>query len=115
MTSAHEDEQQPPQTANDSLVYVRTVKLRFNGDQGHVYEAFLDVMRDFKSGRCVFLFCSCFKEIIAPRGPPREKRHLLNRGDKPLKSSYFYCVLLLFKEAAFLLYLFRLALALSLG
>ena len=41
------------QTANDALVYVRTVKLRFGGDQGHVYEAFLDVMRDFKSGRCV--------------------------------------------------------------
>ena len=97
MTSAHEDEQQPPQTANDALVYVRTVKLRFNGDQGHVYEAFLDVMRDFKSGRCVFLFCSCFKEIIAPRGPPREKRHLWNRGDKPLKSSSFYCLLLLFR------------------
>lgn len=67
MTSAHKDEQQPPQTANDALVYVRTVKLRFNGDQGHVYEAFLDVMRDFKSGRCVFLFRSCFKEIIAPQ------------------------------------------------
>ena len=67
MTSAHEDEQQPPQTANDALVYVRTVKLRFNGDQGHVYEAFLDVMRDFKSGRCVFLFRSCFNEIIAPQ------------------------------------------------
>ena len=67
MTSAHEDEQQPPQTANDAVVYVRTVKLRFNGDQGHVYEAFLDVMRDFKSGRCVFLFRSCFKGIIAPQ------------------------------------------------
>jgi hypothetical protein len=43
------------QTANDALVYVRTVKLRFGGDQGHVYEAFLDVMRDFKSGRCVLV------------------------------------------------------------
>ena len=103
MTSAHEDEQQPPQTANDALVYVRTVKLRFNGDQGHVYEAFLDVMRDFKSGRCVFLFCSCFKEIIAPRGPPREKNIII------FTACCFYL------EAAFLLYLFRLALALSLG
>ena len=94
MTSAHEDEQQPPQTANDALVYVRTVKLRFNGDQGHVYEAFLDVMRDFKSGRCVFLFRSCFKEIIAPK---REETSLESRGDKPLKSSSFYCLLLLFR------------------
>jgi hypothetical protein len=34
-------------------VYVRTVKLRFAGDQSHVYEAFLDIMRDFKSGRYV--------------------------------------------------------------
>jgi len=41
------------QTANDALVYVRTVKLRFGGDQGHVYEAFLDVMRDFKRVRFV--------------------------------------------------------------
>jgi len=82
MTSAHEDEQQPPQTANDALVYVRTVKLRFNGGQGHVYEAFLDVMRDFKSGRCVFLFCSCFKEIIAPRGPPQEETALETRGNE---------------------------------
>jgi histone deacetylase complex regulatory component SIN3 len=32
---------------------VRTVKLRFSGDQSHVYEAFLDIMRDFKSGRYV--------------------------------------------------------------
>ena len=95
MTSAHEDEQQPPQTANDALVYVRTVKLRFNGDQGHVYEAFLDVMRDFKSGRCVFLFRSCFKEIIAPL--EREETSLESRGDKLLKSSSFYCLLLLFR------------------
>ena len=115
MTSAHEDEQQPPQTANDALVYVRTVKLRFNGDQGHVYEAFLDVMRDFKSGRCVFLFCSCFKEIIAPRGPPREKRHLLNREETSPSNRLLFTACCFYLEAAFLLYFFRLALALSLG
>ena len=52
--NAEQQTQTQAQTANDALVYVRTVKLRFGGDQGHVYEAFLDVMRDFKSGRCVF-------------------------------------------------------------
>ena len=53
--NAEQQTQTQAQTANDALVYVRTVKLRFGGDQGHVYEAFLDVMRDFKSGRCVSL------------------------------------------------------------
>ena len=53
MSAAQTAEQQHAQTANDALVYVRTVKLRFAGDQSHVYEAFLDIMRDFKSGRYV--------------------------------------------------------------
>ena len=53
MNAEQQQTQTQAQTANDALVYVRTVKLRFGGDQGHVYEAFLDVMRDFKSGRCV--------------------------------------------------------------
>mmetsp|Transcript_9458 Transcript_9458/g.27270 ORF Transcript_9458/g.27270 Transcript_9458/m.27270 type:complete len:103 (+) Transcript_9458:185-493(+) len=51
MNAAQTAAQQHAQTANDALVYVRTVKLRFSGDQSHVYEAFLDIMRDFKSGR----------------------------------------------------------------
>ena len=53
MNAAQTAAQQHAQTANDALVYVRTVKLRFSGDQSHVYEAFLDIMRDFKSGRYV--------------------------------------------------------------
>ena len=53
MSAAQTAEQQHAQTANNALVYVRTVKLRFAGDQSHVYEAFLDIMRDFKSGRYV--------------------------------------------------------------
>ena len=56
--NAEQQTQTQAQTANDALVYVRKVKLRFGGDQGHVYEAFLDVMRDFKSGRCVSLSLS---------------------------------------------------------
>lgn len=58
MNAEQQQTQTQAQTANDALVYVRTVKLRFGGDQGHVYEAFLDVMRDFKSGRCVSLSVS---------------------------------------------------------
>ena len=53
MNAAQTAAQQHAQTANGALVYVRTVKLRFSGDQSHVYEAFLDIMRDFKSGRYV--------------------------------------------------------------
>jgi histone deacetylase complex regulatory component SIN3 len=35
---------------NDALVYVRTVKVRFSQEPA-IYEDFLNVMRDFKSGR----------------------------------------------------------------
>jgi hypothetical protein len=73
--NAEQQTQTQAQTANDALVYVRTVKLRFGGDQGHVYEAFLDVMRDFKSGRCVLSF-SLF---------PRET---FFRLDRPLSLSF---------------------------
>ena len=40
----------PPQ---DALTYVRAVKTRFQTTNPQVYEAFLEVMRDFKNARCV--------------------------------------------------------------
>ena len=41
---------EPPQ---DALTYVRAVKSRFQATKPEVYEAFLEVMRDFKNARCV--------------------------------------------------------------
>ena len=69
MNAAQTAAQQHAQTANDALVYVRTVKLRFSGDQSHVYEAFLDIMRDFKSGRYVPL--SLDSPLSLSAFPPR--------------------------------------------
>jgi histone deacetylase complex regulatory component SIN3 len=39
---------EPPQ---DALTYVRVVKSRFQASKPEVYEAFLEVMRDFKNAR----------------------------------------------------------------
>ena len=39
---------EPPQ---DALTYVRAVKSRFQATKPQVYEAFLEVMRDFKNAR----------------------------------------------------------------
>ena len=44
---------------NDALVYVRTVKVRFSQEPA-IYEDFLNVMRDFKSGRWVRMFARFF-------------------------------------------------------
>jgi histone deacetylase complex regulatory component SIN3 len=38
----------PPQ---DALTYVRAVKARFQASNPQTYEAFLEVMRDFKNSR----------------------------------------------------------------
>lgn len=50
---------EPPQ---DALTYVRAVKSRFQATKPQVYEAFLEVMRDFKNARCV--------EDDDPKGAP---------------------------------------------
>ena len=42
-----------PEPPQDALTYVRAVKARFAASNPQVYEAFLDVMRDFKNARCV--------------------------------------------------------------
>lgn len=44
---------EPP---HDALTYVRAVKSRFQATKPEVYEAFLEVMRDFKNARCVVFF-----------------------------------------------------------
>ena len=47
--------------------------------------------------------------------PPREKRHLLNREETSPSNRLLFTACCFYLEAAFLLYFFRLALALSLG
>ena len=45
-------------TTNDALSYLREVKTRF-AEQKHIYDTFLEIMKDFKAQRCSFWPCLC--------------------------------------------------------
>ena len=53
VTAAARADGGPPEPPQDALTYVRAVKSRFQATKPEVYEAFLEVMRDFKNARCV--------------------------------------------------------------
>lgn len=72
---------EPPQ---DALTYVRAVKSRFQSSKPEVYEAFLEVMRDFKNARCVGFFYS--------RARAREWRFLSVASQEPFFLFFFFFV-----------------------
>ena len=53
-------------TTNDALSYLREVKTRF-AEQKHIYDTFLEIMKDFKAQRCSSW---PVRAMIVPAGPP---------------------------------------------
>ena len=48
-------------TTNDALSYLREVKTRF-AEQKHIYDTFLEIMKDFKAQRCSsWPVCACHR------------------------------------------------------
>lgn len=53
-------------TTTDALTYLREVKARFSHDK-HIYDTFLEIMKDFKAQKCVFDFSlSCYHASECP-------------------------------------------------
>ena len=63
-------------TTTDALTYLREVKSRFSHDK-HIYDTFLEIMKDFKAQKCVFdSFCNYIQQLLKLREPFRPLRDL---------------------------------------